>query len=352
MTASLAYPQSPQWRNGKFHNPQPLWMDVGRALASTLTRVPGRIPKDPIPVATPSAQALSGLSASGLQVTWLGHSTVYLELDGIRILTDPMWGQWASPLPWIGPRRWFPPLLPLEQLPIPELVVISHNHYDHLDRSTLAAMKDWDTRFIVPLGVGARLSAWGIRASRITELDWWDQAQAGPVTITCTPARHSTGRGLFDRDKTLWAGYAFRSAEHRVYFSGDTGLFPGLADIGSRLGPFDLTLVEVGGYGSAWPDMHLGPEQAVTAHERVQGRVMLPIHWGLFNLAPHGWTEPVERVLAAAKARSAVVLAPRPGASMAPPWPAPVRWWPALPWKTGAESPIRATANGLKVLPD
>ena len=210
-------------------------------------------------------------------------------------------------------------------------------------------MKDWDLRFVVPLGVGARLLEWGISESRITELDWWEHTTAGSLEITCTPARHASGRSLFDKDKTLWAGYAFRSASHRVYFSGDTGMFPGLTEIGTRLGPFDLTLIETGAYGAAWPDWHLGPEQAVKAHEMVQGRVLLPIHWGLFDLAAHGWTEPVERVLAAAQPKGIRVVVPRPGESVEPELMQPLtRWWPNLPWETGAESPIVATLDGLK----
>jgi len=235
---------------------------------------------------------------------------------------------------------------------MPQAVVISHDHYDHLDRRTIQAMRDWDTRFIVPLGVGARLQRWGIPGTRITELDWWATTRVGTLDLTCTPARHASGRGLFDKDRTLWAGFAFQGPHHRVYFSGDTGFFPGLADIGTRLGPFDLTLIEVGAYGQAWPDWHLGPEQAVQAHTLVQGRTLLPIHWGTFKLAAHGWTEPVERVLAAAGPAGVPVLVPRPGASLEPGLRPPlVRWWPELPWHTAREVPILATANGLKPLP-
>lgn len=339
--------RSPQWLNGRFHNPQPLWNNFTGALASILKPNPHGVPREAPPVLAPRLDAEPG---SGLRATWLGHSTVLLEIDGTRVLTDPVWGDRASPLSWAGPKRFFPPPMPLENLPVPQAVVISHDHYDHLDRSTILRMRDWDTRFLVPLGVGARLQGWGIPADRITELDWWEGVQVGTLTITCTPARHASGRGLFDKDRTLWAGFVFQGNAHRVYFSGDTGLFPGLADIGSRLGPFDLTLIETGAYGQAWPDWHLGPEQAVQAHRLVRGDTLLPIHWGTFKLAPHGWTEPVERVLEAAA--GIPVLVPRPGESVEPGLePALSRWWPSLPWKTAREVPILATRDGLKPLP-
>jgi len=344
---------SPQWKNGKFRNPQPLWNDFRGAIASVLRSNPHKVPQaGMIPVVRPTAESLAAPSRSGLRVTWLGHSTVFLEMDGTRILTDPVWGERTSPVPGIGPRRWYAPPIALEELPRPQVVVISHNHYDHLDRPTIRRMKGWDTRFVVPLGVGASLMDWGIPEFRITELDWWQSALVGGLEITCTPSRHASGRGLFDKDKTLWAGYAFRSAGHRVYFSGDTGFSPAFAEIGQRLGPFDLTLIEAGAYGQAWPDWHLGPEQAVRAHGLVRGRVLLPIHWGLFDLAAHGWTEPVERVLAAAGQVGATVVVPRPGEGIEPSDPRPLeRWWPTLPWKSAEEVPIVATANGLKPLP-
>ena len=201
----------------------------------------------------------------------------------------------------------------------------------------------------MPLGVGARLEKWGVPASRITELDWWETTRVGALEVACTPSRHASGRSLFDRDRTLWGGFAFLGPRHRAYYSGDTGMFPGLADIGTRLGPFDLTLMEAGAYGHAWPDWHLGPEQAVQAHAMVQGKVVLPVHWGLFDLAAHGWTEPIERVLTAARRVGIRVALPRPGEGFEPGALTEAdRWWPSLPWKTADEVPIRATPDGLK----
>ena len=342
---------SPQWRDGRVVNPQPLHNDLWKMLAgafhSSPDTSPGVLPLRP-PLIEQQAPAivatLATPPASGLRVTWLGHSTALIELEGRRFLIDPVWSPRASPLGWVGPRRFFPPPIALAALPPLDAVVISHDHYDHLDRATVVALAGRGATFVVPLGVGAHLAGWGIPEARIVELDWWQRAPFGPVTVVCTPARHASGRMLIDNDAKLWAGYAFVGAAHRVYYSGDSGLFPGLRDIGARLGPFDLTLIEVGQYGQAWPDWHMGPEQAVRAHQLVGGRLLLPVHWGAFALAYHAWTEPIERALAAAARAGVAVVAPRPGHSFEPATPPPVeRWWPALAVKTAEQDPIVST---------
>jgi L-ascorbate metabolism protein UlaG (beta-lactamase superfamily) len=299
--------------------------------------------EQPVPTVKVERQQLETPPATGLRATWLGHSTVLLEIDGHRVLTDPIWSTRASPLTWVGPRRWYVPSIGLGELPPIDAVVISHDHYDHLDYGTLSAMKDWNTQFIVPLGVGAHLEAWGVPVARIVELDWWESTRVGQLEVFATPARHASGRALA-MDSTLWAGYAVIGPKHRAYYSGDTGLFPAMKDIGERLGPFDVTMIEVGQYHSAWPDWHIGPEQAVTAHRMVKGKVLLPVHWGLFTLAMHGWTEPIERVLAEAGKTGETVLVAKPGQSVEPGAPpAFERWWPELPWKTAAQDPIIST---------
>jgi len=338
---------SSQYREGIFHNPQPLWNDGWGMFSGILDASPHATPSQPLPTVRADRARFEALPPTGLRITWLGHSSMLIEIDGHRILTDPVWGERASPLTWLGPQRFYAPPLPLEDLPAIDAVVISHDHYDHLDRPTIEAMKDRDTVFVAPLGVGAHLAYWGVPEGRIVELDWWGRTRVRDLEIVCTPARHASGRVLYDNNATLWAGYALLGAKHRAYFSGDTGLFPALRDIGARLGPFDVTMIEVGAYGRAWPDWHLGPEQAVVAHQMVEGRVLLPVHWGLFDLAFHGWTEPIERVLVAAKASGVTAVVPRPGESVEPgAAKALARWWPDLPWQTAAQYPIVATKMG------
>lgn len=340
---------SPEWSSpgvssrwgGHFVNPQPLVNSAWGALTGAFAISPDVAPKGPVPVVKPDPRSFDTPPPSGLRVTWFGHSTILLEVDGHRFLTDPVWSSRVGPVGFAGPRPWFPPPLALGDVPHVDAVLISHDHYDHLDCETLTAMRGWETTFVVPLGVGAHLAYWGVPESHIVEVDWWTTVAFGDLTVTATPARHASGRMVVDDDAKLWAGYAFVGPRHRVYFSGDTGLFPALKQIGKRLGPFDLTMIEVGQYHSAWPDWHIGPEQAVLAHQWVGGRLMLPIHWGKLALAYHGWTEPVERALAAAQARGVSMVTPRIGQSFEPDTPPAVeRWWPSLPWKTAVEDPI------------
>jgi L-ascorbate metabolism protein UlaG (beta-lactamase superfamily) len=333
--------RSPQWSDGHFENPQPLRNDTVGAFTAAWRTSPDASPLERLKTQQLDPKELEVAPEGGVRLTWFGHSSVLVELDGHRLLTDPVWSDRASPLTWLGPKRWYPAAIPVEKLPKLDAVLISHDHYDHLDMPTVVALKDSGAVFIVPLGIGAHLEYWGIPASRIVELDWWEKHSLGDLEVVATPARHASGRTMvWDMNATLWAGYALVGPKHRVYYSGDTGLFPAMKDIGERYGPFDLTMIETGQYHQTWPDWHIGPEQAVTAHQTVKGRAMLPVHWAALTLAYHGWTEPVERVLAAATKTGATIFTPAPGQSFTLSAASLRPWWPALPWVTGEQNPI------------
>lgn len=342
--------QSPQWRDGEFRNIRAIWLDLGSALGRTLfgPDIPAQSPDAPVDTVQPDLAALRMAPASGLRVTWFGHSSTLVEIDGARILTDPLWAERASPVQWLGPQRWFAPLASLESLTPIDAVVISHDHYDHLDMTSIRQLaQSQTTRFIVPLGIGAHLESWGISPNRITELDWWDSTRVGSLKITATPSRHSTGRTSSSSNRVLWAGYAFVGPQHRVWYSGDTGLLPEFSEIGRRLGPFDLTMIETGQYDEAWPDNHMSPKSSVVAHQLVRGKMMLPVRWGLISLAPQGWTEPIERARIAARCADVTLALPRPGQSFEPGGMVPNQaWWPNRPWRRADQAPALATING------
>lgn len=337
--------QSPRYGEDGFENylpeaPMQLWKILKASLGKENT-----VPEEPIDVLTLDRSAFEVPPESGLRITWLGHSSFIVEIDGVTLLVDPVWGERTSPFSWLGPKRWYAPPLPLEELPPIDAVVISHDHYDHLDMPTVEGLKGQISKWVVPLGVGAHLERWGVESDQILELDWWDSISVKDVQLHCTPARHFSGRGVTTRNSTLWAGWALVGPEHRVFYSGDTALHPQLAEIGERLGPFDVTLVESGAYSPLWRDVHLGPEQAVIAHELARGKVLLPVHWGLFDLAPHSWVEPIQRVREEAERRGVTLAVPRPGGQVEPTLrPYVDEWWDAeVPWNTTAEAPQWST---------
>ena len=253
-----------------------------------------RTPLRPLPSLDPRSAWTKPVS-SGLRVTWLGHSTVLLEIDGLRVLTDPVWGERASPVAFFGPKRFQPVPVSIDALPALDAIVISHDHYDHLDYPSVRALAKLGVPFITSLGVGARLEAWGVPAERIVELDWWESTTLPRgLVITAAPSHHFSGRALNDRNATLWSSFALRGERHAVYFSGDTGLSPHFAEIGQRLGPFDLVMMEVGAFHPSWGGVHLGPDNALRAWQQLGSGRFLPVHWATFNLALHAWEEPAE----------------------------------------------------------
>lgn len=287
-----------------------------------------RVPRRPPPVVARTAADYDLPPPSGLRATWIGHASTLVEVDGHRLLTDPVWSERASPSTLVGPMRFHPPPLPIEALPPIDVVIISHDHFDHLDMSTVQALAARGSRFAVPLGVGAHLEAWSIPGSQITELDWGESVRMGGLELVATPARHYSGRNPLRRDGTLWSSWVVKGPSHRIFFSGDSGYFDGFKAIGAAHGPFDLTLIKIGACDRTWQQIHMSPEEAVQVHVDLGGRLLLPVHWGTFNLAFHAWNAPAEEAVAAAAARNVAIAVPRPGQWMEPTAPPPLDpWW-------------------------
>lgn len=338
--------QSPQWHGGAFHNTLPMRSSGSPGMVWEWLFGSNRLRTPDAPVPTVARRRSDFDAPQRLRLTWLGHGTTLVEIGGRRLLIDPVFSQNASPGPLFGVSRFFDPPLPLADVPDLDAVVLTHDHYDHLDHATVRQLAGHVPRWICPLGVGSHLERWGAPADRITECDWWDEAEVGGVRLVCTPSRHFSGRFVNDRNKTLWCGWAFLTDDARLYATGDGGFGPHFAEVGERLGPFEATLAEVGAYNAHWADVHLGPEQAVRAVEDARGGLMLPVHWGTFNLAFHSWTEPAERVIAEADRTGVPVAIPRPGESVDPAdGPSVERWWPDLPWQTADEAPV--VSSGL-----
>ncbi|MGY1605090.1 MBL fold metallo-hydrolase [Geodermatophilus sp. SYSU D00815] len=323
---------SPQFSGGKFHNtlPTPTFKPANARdglLRQWHEERHNGHPGGPVPLSRDEFPA----QAAELAVTWFGHASALLEVDGQRVLVDPVWGERVSPSPLLGPTRLHPNPVPLEALPPVDAVLISHDHYDHLDLPTVRwLLQRSGAVFVVPIGIGEHLRTWRVPEERIVELDWDRSTTVGGLTLTCTEARHFSGR-FFARDTTLWASWVIAGPRHRVFFGGDTGYTPAFAGIGARYGPFDLTLLPVGAYNEAWRHIHMDPEEAVRAHGDLGGRVLLPIHWATFNLAFHRWAEPVQRTLAAAERAGVEVVVPQPGGRVDVLDPPELKdWWTAV----------------------
>ncbi|PKF81213.1 hydrolase [Vibrio sp. vnigr-6D03] len=257
------------------------------------------------------------LSASHDAMYRLGHSTILMRLNGKLILTDPVLSERASPVQWAGPKRFHESPISGEDLPEIEVVVISHDHYDHLDKDAIKLLDSKVKRFLAPLKVGQRMIEWGVSPDKVIEMDWWDEYTVEGIKFVATPSQHFSGRGLFDRDKTLWASWVIQSETHNLFFSGDSGYFNGFKQIGEKYGPFDVTMVETGAYNELWSDIHMMPEGSMQAHLDLKGHYMMPIHNGTFDLSLHDWYEPFERVLDLATQNNVTLLTPKFGQEIA-----------------------------------
>lgn len=289
-----------------------------------------RMPPGPLPIDRPHDAWRTQVS-SGLRVTWLGHSTVLLEMDGFTVLTDPVFGERASPVKFAGPKRFHPMPASLDELPPVDVVILSHDHYDHLCRETMIALAAKDMPIVTSLGVGARLEAMGVAPERIHELDWNEYVDIRGLRLTATPCQHFSGRSTGDRNKTLWSSWVIETERRKVFFSGDTGLTDQFKSIAEQHGPFELVLLEVGAFHESWGDIHLGPENALKAFQMLGGGTLLPVHWGTFNLALHDWDEPAETLVRLASEQNLRVLTPRIGEVFEPAHKdGPSLWWKAV----------------------
>ncbi|HWK52285.1 MAG TPA: MBL fold metallo-hydrolase [Steroidobacter sp.] len=308
--------QSAQFRDGQFHNAasarQPGGWQVLKLWWQFMFKDESRtVPPQALPVSPLSGDQLQQAAEGSI---WrLGHSTVLMKLNGRFWITDPVFAERASPVQWAGPKRFTPTPISLEELPPLAAVVLSHDHFDHLDQDTVLQLAARTKMFLTPLGVGELLIGWGIPANKIQQLDWWQTVEVEGIQFTATPAQHFSGRSLFAQNPTLWASWAIYTGTHRIFFSGDTGYFDGFAEIGHRHGPFDLTLLEAGAYDKLWEGIHMLPEHVMQAHRDLRGDWLLPIHNATFDLAFHSWDEPMEKMLALAAQQGVRLTMPRIG---------------------------------------
>ena len=312
---------SPQFQNGTFVNPN-------RIAAKLLSLETWEVTKeyifgkrtDPKPLIVLQVHPLNpeqweNYPADQFSFSWLGHSSIFITMENQRILVDPVLEERASPFSWTGPKRFHPSPITAEKLPSIDVVLITHDHYDHLEKSTLVMINEKVNRFIVPLGIGELLEDWGIDPSKITELDWWETYSYGTIEFHATPAVHYASRGLFDSNQRLWCSWSIVGKEKRAFVSGDSGYFDGFKNIGEQLGPFDVTFLKIGAYSDkgTWHALHMTPEEAGQQHLDLRGQLLVPLHWATFDLGLHPWYEPIERLATLSVEKSITLITPEIG---------------------------------------
>ena len=310
------YAQSGHFKAGKFQNEMdtPMNLNFITVLKEKFQDGSKRQPKMNIAVETIDSLDIVNKEIEKTKLTWFGHSTFLLEMDGKNILIDPMFGPVPSPHPWLGPNRYSDNLpIAIEKLPFIDAVIFSHDHYDHLDYGTIQKLKDKVGAYYTPLGVGNHLAAWGVSENQIHQLNWWDEIMFEDIKLVCTPARHFSGRGVTDRFNTLWSSWVIQGKNDNIFFSGDSGYGGHFKQIGKQFGPFDISLMECGQYNGEWKNIHMMPEETVQAAVDLNSKLIMPIHWGAFTLAMHNWTDPVERVTKKAKELEIPITTPKIG---------------------------------------
>ncbi|MDH7446422.1 MBL fold metallo-hydrolase [Aquimarina sp. 2201CG14-23] len=315
------YAASKNYKDEKFVNTNEVQLDMslkdmGKSLVGYFKSNPNTIPKENLAVEKIDSLNIATYKGKS-RLIWFGHSTFLMQIDNKNILIDPMLGEVPAPHPMLGSKR-FSKELPIQIEKIPEIdaVLISHDHYDHLDYGSIKKLKNKVKMFYTPLGVGVHLQEWGIEKERIVELDWWQETELDGIRFICTPAQHFSGRGLTDRTKTLWSSWVIKSSTDNIFFSGDSGYADHFKEIGNTYGPFDFAMIECGQYNEMWPDIHMFPEETVQAGLDVKAKKIMPIHWGAFKLAMHTWTDPIERVTKKATELNANIIVPKIGTSI------------------------------------
>jgi L-ascorbate metabolism protein UlaG (beta-lactamase superfamily) len=312
----LAYAKTDHYKDGKFLNETRTVMDLKffPMIKKLLNPLPNRAPKVDIIVDKIDSLEIVNHNANITQLTWFGHSAFLLELDGKKILLDPMFGSSPSPVPLLAGKRYSKELpIEIEKLPFIDAVIFSHDHYDHLDYGSIKKLKDKVGQFYTPLGVGNHLIEWGVPEENVHQLNWWDTIMFDQIELVCTPARHFSGRGITDRNTTLWSSWVIKEAKENIYFSGDGGYGPHFKEIGNQYGPFDISMMECGQYNQDWHAIHMMPEETAQAAVDLRSKLFMPIHWGAFTLAFHSWTDPAERVTKAAEKLNQPVTTPKIG---------------------------------------
>jgi L-ascorbate metabolism protein UlaG (beta-lactamase superfamily) len=345
-----------RFEDGIYWNPVPTEVGATRHIPTVLRRLifgkEERVPRRQLGPFSTETAIFGTAAASGLRITWLGHSSLLFEVDGTTLLVDPVFSERASFLQWFGPKRFFAPPLPMGKLPQLDAVLLTHDHYDHLDSAAVQQLIERTPLFICSMGVGKHLHRWGVPPDRIRELNWMDSTvlpgtEGTPLTVTALPARHFSGRSL-KRFGTLWSSFALQTARRSLYHGADSGYYEGFREIGEQFGPFDLATLEIGAFDTLWDQIHLGPDNAMRAAKDLRAKVLFPIHWGLFNLAFHDWFQPPERITELAAKAGLPLWLPEPGVPTEfTGAPANTLWWRRYmdPIRSGNEASEEAAAK-------